>query len=168
MAPAYPSNIDLMVRNHCKQHYGTEITFIRYAKEDTEELRRLAVMSVDDVVNKPEEVWDKMPNYYFRILNGFRSIKDFDKAALIDTFRVVGTDTYSRILKQYWTHQTYENQMNGPALSPLAGRKDGDLNFFFVTQKANFRSDVSGFIRDYALPLGLKVSLVQLSSDVDA
>jgi len=100
-------------------------------------------------------------------LNGFRSIKDFDKTALIDTFRVVEIDTYSRILKQYWTYQTYENQMNGPTLSPLAGRKDGHLKFFFVTQKANFRSDVSGFIRDYALPLGLKVSLVQLSPDVE-
>jgi len=43
--------------------------------------------------------------------------------------------------------------MHQPGLPPLVGRRDGELKLFFVTQKANFGSEVSGFIRDYP-PLG--------------
>jgi hypothetical protein len=166
MAPAYPANINLMIKNHCKQEQGKDITFIGNRMVDIDELRILARLSIDDVVNRPEEIWDKMPDYYLRFLNSFRNIKDFNKSALLETFRVVGKDVYSKLLKHYWTYQTYENNMNQPTLPPLAGRKDGNLVFFFVTQKASFGSNVSGFMRDYALPLGLKVGLIQLSADV--
>ena len=167
MSPAYSESINLLVKTYCKQRFGKDITFLGASMADADELRHFAKLSAEYVVNNPGEVWDQKPEYYFSILNGFRKIKDFDRTALLETVRVVGSDTCGAILSHFWAHQTYENQMTGPSI-PLAGRKDGRLMFFFVTQNASFGSGVAGFMRDYALPLGSKVSMVQLSPDVNA
>jgi hypothetical protein len=163
MAPAYPESLNLLVRTHCEAIYGRSITFIRHEGADSEEQRRVAKLSVNDLFDDPGNIWDAHSIYYLGILNGFRKIKDFDKAAFLETIEVIGKETYSAIYNHFWMHQSYENQMHQPGLPPLVGHRGGELKFFFVTQKASFGSEVSGFVRDYALPLGLSVSLIQMS-----
>lgn len=165
MVPAYPESLNLLVRTHCKAIYGKDIEFIRHEGTDSDEQRRVAKLAVNDLFDDPGKIWDRNSTYYFDILNGFRKIKDFDKAAILETVDVIGKETYSAIYHHFWMHQSYENQMNPSRLPPLVGRRDGELKFFFVTQKASFGSEVSGFIRDYALPLGLSVLLIQMSPE---
>lgn len=163
MAPAHPESLNLLIRTHCEATYGEDITFISHEGTNSDAQRRVAKRSIGDLFDDPGKIWDANPAYYFGILNGFRSIKDFDKAAALETIEVVGRETYSAISNHFWTHQTYENQMNQPKLPPLVGRRDGELKLFFVTQKASFGSEVSGFVRDYALPLRLPIFLIQMS-----
>lgn len=165
MAPAYPEGFNLLVKNHCKAHYGKDITFIGDGKPDETEQRRLAKLAVRDVFDDPGAIWDQKPSYYFGIMNGLRKIKDFDKAAILETVRVVGKETLVAIYDHFWTHQTYENQMAGPGISALIGRRGDDLRFFAVTQKTNFGTGLARVVRDYAKPLGLSVSLIQLSPE---
>ncbi|MER8817744.1 hypothetical protein NKJ36_27280 [Mesorhizobium sp. M0142] len=161
MAPAYSEGLNLLVKTHCKATYGKDITFIRHEGTDSDEQRRLAKLSVGDLFDDPGRIWDANPTYYFAILNGFRKIK----GTILETIRVVGKEAYSAIYHHFWIYQSYENLMCRPGLPPLVGSRNGELKFFFVTQNASFGSAVSNFVRDYALPLGLSISLIQLSPE---
>ncbi|TBD01845.1 hypothetical protein ELH24_21830 [Rhizobium ruizarguesonis] len=163
MMPAYSQGCSLMVAN-INRADKVDPAFFDEDKTSVEE-RELACKGVDDVLSRPSEVWDRKPDYYFQILNTLSSRKDYDRAAMLETVRVIGVETYARILKHYCMHRTYQNQMNHPGLPPLAGRKNGKLQFFFITQQASFRIEAHAFIRNYAYPLKLDVSLIQLTPD---
>jgi len=165
MAPPSPEGISLLVKNHCKEAHGKDISFIDDGKPEAEELRRLAKLSVREVFDDPAKIWNQRPDYYLGIFNGLRKIKDFDLEAVLSLIDIVGKDNMIRIHEHYWTHQTYQNQMRGPGLTQLVGRRDGELRFFFVKQKVVFKSGAAAFVRDYAKPLGLSVSLIQLSPE---
>lgn len=162
MAPAYPECINLLVKNYAAEKFGKDILFM----SDPDERQRYSSLSIEAALSEPATIWDEKPDYYFQILNGFRRIKDFDRESMLQTIKIVSAETYSRILNNFWLRQTYLNQMTPPNLPPLIGRKDGRLEFFFVTQNASLLSNFSGFMRDYAIPLDLSVSLIQLSPEV--
>lgn len=163
MAPAYSDGCSLMVAKTCRDR---KVDPAFFSAETTPEERNFACQIVDEVLARPGDVWDERPGYYLQILNTLRSIKDFDRDAMLETLRILGLETYSTMLKHYVLHRTYKNQMSHVALPPLVGRKDGRLVFFYVTQKASFNKDVSNFVRNYAIPLGLKVNLIQMSPEL--
>jgi hypothetical protein len=163
MAPAYPETMDLLVRTRAKDVSGKDVNFI--GEGDPKNLRQIALDAVAEIIKDPGAEWDRRPNYYLQILTGFRKILDFDKAALLEAARVIGDETYSAILRHYWSHRSYENGMSSTAFPPLIGRRDGKLHFMFATQKSSFRANVSRFVRDYARPLKLNVALFQVSEE---
>lgn len=163
MAPAYSDGCSFMVTKTCRDR-KLDPAFFSEGKTTPEE-RQQACQIVDEVLSRPGEVWDERPEYYFQILNTLRSIKDFDRAAMLETLRITGVDVQAKLLKHYLMHRTYENQMSHVALPPLIGRKDDRLAFFYVTQKASYPKEVSNFIRNYGLPLGLDVTLMQITAE---
>ena len=166
MTVAYPPTIDLMVLNYCEDKFGTCIHFISSKKPDVQELRKLAIRCVDEVLSDPGKEWDRKSDYYYRFYNGLRKIP-IGKDELLATIDLIGHDVVSTLQKHNWRHKLYENLMTAAGF-PLAGIKDGELTFFFVTQKSSFKSNVANFFRDYGNPLGLNIKLVQILPENEA
>lgn len=157
MAPAYPYSLQHVVSAYASDEMRVHLNFV----DDLDARSKHVANAFDEVFPEPLLYWQKRSEYFEFIANGFRKIKDVNLDHMKEVVAVGGIDFHESMLRRYY--ENYFETITPPGLPPLFGSKNGKVIFFWAVYKSNLGSDFSGFMRDYAIPMRLNVSIIRMN-----